>query len=517
MRIIVAIIATFLPLMLSAQSQFNACRKLLELEDTARLVDQAAQVLKSKKYTSDQDAAGLYTLLMQVNPSPKHRPLLQDLQLSFPKSPFIQLLSAEIDPGLSDSVAFEKKITNPRNRTSKNPISPYLLAHLYWRSGKQDQALNTLKSALRSFPADYLLRITLAEFYLRNNQGTLANSELETVLFYHKNEPYPSYLLALVHQGSLRSGEAIEVLEKLLDTHPEFLPAYPTLFKLQMNQNGNTAAKNTFRRYQEIGQPGKTQSLQYLVLLVSYKQYEEAIQMGEALAKSYPDEPLVLKILAIAHFERSEFDLAVQYYEKAAPLNGLMRPDDYQRWVSALLKLEQEVKAVDLLKSLSGEARSTESVMLLGDLLMKRQAFSEASLAYKEVLSAKPDEAKAVFGLGRAFYYMKSYEEASKVFPKLDTLFPDSHLPPLWMARSLAGLDPETTKGLAKPHYEQFIERTNGKVNKMKAELSEAWSYLGYYYIVKNDPTTARKAWEKVRSYDPENKQAAEALKILRP
>lgn len=353
---------------------------------------------------------------MQVNPSPKNRPLLQDLQLSFPKSPFIQLLSAEIDSGLSDSVSSQKKVANLINKTAKYPLSSYLLAHLYWRSGKQDQALNTLKSALRSFPADYLLRITLAEFYLNTDQGTLANSELETVLFYHKNEPYPSYLLALIHQGSMRSGEAIEVLEKLIDTHPDFLPAYPTLFKLQMNQNGNTAAKNTFRRYKEIGQPGKTQSLQYLVLLVSYKQYEEAIQMGEALTKSYPDEPLVLKILAIAHFERSEFDLSVQYYEKAAPLNGLMRPDDYQRWVSALLKLEQEMKAVDLLKSLSGEARSTESMMLLGDLLMKRQAFSEASLAYKEVLSTKPDEAKAVYGLGRAFYYMNPMKKPQRYF-----------------------------------------------------------------------------------------------------
>lgn len=85
------------------------------------------------------------------------------------------------------------------------------------------------------------------------------------------------------------------------------------------------------------------------------------------------------------------------------------------------------------------------------------------------------------------------------------------------MARSLAGLDPETTEGLAKPYYEQFIERTNGKVNNMKAELTEAWSYLGYYYILKNESLAAKKAWEKVRSYDPENKQATEALKILRP
>lgn len=48
MRIIVAIIATFLPLMLSAQPQFSACRKLLELEDTVGLVNQASQALKLK-------------------------------------------------------------------------------------------------------------------------------------------------------------------------------------------------------------------------------------------------------------------------------------------------------------------------------------------------------------------------------------------------------------------------------------------------------------------------------------
>ena len=76
-------------------------------------------------------------------------------------------------------------------------------------------------------------------------------------------------------------------------------------------------------------------------------------------------------------------------------------------------------------------------------------------------------------------------------------------------------LDPETKTGAAKPHYEKLIEIIKGhteKGNRDDERLIEAYRYLGYYYMLKNDNATAKGYWEKVLELDPENTVAKQAL-----
>ncbi|MBF1577329.1 MAG: hypothetical protein HXO17_11215, partial [Prevotella shahii] len=44
--------------------------------------------------------------------------------------------------------------------------------------------------------------------------------------------------------------------------------------------------------------------------------------------------------------------------------------------------------------------------------------------------------------------------------------------------------------------------------------LTEAYRYLGYYYLVKNDKAMADGYWKKVLEIDPENETAKQALGI---
>ena len=46
------------------------------------------------------------------------------------------------------------------------------------------------------------------------------------------------------------------------------------------------------------------------------------------------------------------------------------------------------------------------------------------------------------------------------------------------------------------------------------ARLTEAYRYLGYYYLVKNDKAMADGYWKKVLEIDPENETAKQALGI---
>ena len=76
---------------------------------------------------------------------------------------------------------------------------------------------------------------------------------------------------------------------------------------------------------------------------------------------------------------------------------------------------------------------------------------------------------------------------------------------------------PETKEGLAKPFYEAIVHSLAGKSDRDRADnarLSEAYRYLGYYYLLKDDKVTADGYWNKVLEIDPNNATAKQALGI---
>ena len=127
----------------------------------------------------------------------------------------------------------------------------------------------------------------------------------------------------------------------------------------------------------------------------------------------------------------------------------------------------------------------------------------------------KPSSQDLYF-IGRAYYFTENYAKADSSFIKLATAQPKLIVGEWWLARSKAAQDPESEKGLAKPYYEKLIEKaTAGDVTKAKVELTEAYSYLGYYHYLKGDLKTSKPYWEKVLAIDPANEKAKTAVKSI--
>ena len=79
-------------------------------------------------------------------------------------------------------------------------------------------------------------------------------------------------------------------------------------------------------------------------------------------------------------------------------------------------------------------------------------------------------------------------------------------------------LDPESTEGLARPHYETLIAQLANKADRDSREtnyLVEAYRYLGYYYLLKNDKDNSIDNWSKLLEIAPDNAQAKTALEAL--
>jgi len=74
-------------------------------------------------------------------------------------------------------------------------------------------------------------------------------------------------------------------------------------------------------------------------------------------------------------------------------------------------------------------------------------------------------------------------------------------------------LDPDQSKGLAKPYYEKYILLVNPEnIEKYKKNLIESYLYLGGFYDQKNDIPQAHAAWNELLKLDPENAVAKRGL-----
>ena len=101
-----------------------------------------------------------------------------------------------------------------------------------------------------------------------------------------------------------------------------------------------------------------------------------------------------------------------------------------------------------------------------------------------------------------------------------------------WRARVNSMLDPETTKGLAKPYYEKVIEIGLVQPERYKRELIESYKYLGYYHYVIADAITtknngnpdlakeeyggAKSFFSKVLTLDAKDEVALKALESIK-
>ena len=125
-------------------------------------------------------------------------------------------------------------------------------------------------------------------------------------------------------------------------------------------------------------------------------------------------------------------------------------------------------------------------------------------------------KAQEYFDLGKAYYFTQNYPKADSAFNILVSKVPELGIAYFWQARVKTNIDPESELGLAQPYYEKFLNLAAQDSAKLKKEFLEAYSYLGYYFYIKDDFTKSLEYWLNVQALDPENTQAKAAIDQLK-
>ena len=111
----------------------------------------------------------------------------------------------------------------------------------------------------------------------------------------------------------------------------------------------------------------------------------------------------------------------------------------------------------------------------------------------------------------------EAFRNADKAYADLAEKFEQAQEYALFMRARVNGqMDPDQSKGLAKPFYEKLVELIGPKAeldNTERARLKESYHYLiSYYFIQKNDKETAQQYAQKMLTIDPENDIAKQVL-----
>ena len=369
------------------------------------------------------------------------------------------------------------------------------------------------------------LMIARGDIYLKTTEGGgNASGSYERALLAEPNSVLANYRKGQLYVRSRNYNEARTAFEKATTLDPNFAPAYRDLAETYYYAGQYPLALQTFQKYVNLAERTPSTNAKYAAFLYLTKKYPETIAEAKKVLAVEPSNIAMNRLLAYSLYENKQNDEAIaamQKYMSLVPANKLIA-DDYvylgkmqvaggkaDEGIASMKKgiaMDPE-KAGDLRKDL---ARAYEA----------KKDYPAAIGVYREKMAAdvkkngSPELTDQVL-LARLYELNDQYARADTLYASVLTARPD-YLPGYLMrARVNANLDPNSEKGLAKPFYEQYLQKAGADTASAagnKDGMLQANKYLGYYYYQKGDKTASLPYWQAALAIDPNDTQAKAAV-----
>jgi tetratricopeptide (TPR) repeat protein len=361
--------------------------------------------------------------------------------------------------------------------------------------------------------------VVLGDAYLAQNNGGLAVTNYERAAALDNKLAFPYYKIGLVYLRSRNFTSAQEAFSKAIEIDPGYTLAYKELGELYYQMKNGEKAVKSYETYLSLTDKPEIGKLRYAFFLFMAKDFAKANELFRGLVKNEDVSPITLRFYAFSLYEAGDYtesrNVFEQYFSKSPQAE--IEASDYATYAKLLLKQNEDSLAIiQLRKSLAMDSKQTEVMQSLAETLFKTKKYPESIIAYNDLMAIRSRAtSQDYYTLGRAYYFNSQFSEADSIFQKLIELQPNMTVGYLWEARTKSNLDPESVNGLAKPYYEKLIEKASATPEKNKNDLVEAYSYLGYYHLLKEEHIVSKSYWKKVLELSPTDAKAKEALKAI--
>jgi tetratricopeptide (TPR) repeat protein len=420
-----------------------------------------------------------------------------------------------------DYIEGRKNFDKAISLSPKNPEIYAAIGAFFINSEVRDltQAAVFIEKGLKQSPANAKLYLVYGDMYWVQNDGNKALINYEKAMELDKKDAEAYLKTGKLYSRAKNYDLSMDYYKKGLAADSDYAPIYKEISEIYYKARQYDKAIASYKKF--LGKRDKTDEndFRFASFLFLNKDYASVIDLLNKLIEKGKPNPIAYRLIAYSYLEKQEYAKGLESFDifwKKIDKDKII-PSDYEYFGKLQARSGKDSLAiVNLEKAIAMDSTKSDVYSELGNVYYNLKKYNKAAKAYEIKCRRKDVTPQDYLNYGRSLYFNKDYPKADSVFARLTEAKPSYSNGYLWRARVNANLDPESSKGLAKPFYDKFIELNQGEVEKNKKELIEAYSYLGYYYLLKKSNPESKKAWQMVKSMDPDNKKANDALKVLK-
>lgn len=389
-------------------------------------------------------------------------------------------------------------------------------ALIHFKNKDLEKAKGFLAKAETLQPKNPEIKILYGDVYSELNNGTLAADYYNKAL-----DLDPKSVKSIVNKGRLykRSTNfegAAEEFRNAIKIDDSFAPAHRELGDCYYRIGKLEDAKAEYKKYLDLSKNNCNARIRYAGFLFISKDYSGALQESGQLRNTCDvNNARLLRINAYSLYETKDSAKALmaieKLFEKVSEGNRVQ--DDYEYAGKIYILNNKDSLGVEMLrKAYLMDSNRCDLLTEIYKSYDKMKKYAEAaSVMLEKIHNCKGTTVTDYFNLGRSYFFSTNYQSADSAFAKVNELSPKYASGFLWRAKANSFIDSTMTQGLAKPHYEKYIEVANAdtaSATKYKSGLVEAYKYMAAYFVkAENNMRTARDYVIKALELDPENQE----------
>jgi len=446
----------------------------------------------------------------------------------FPQNPYSFIGLGKIL--LDNNNVMEAKINMEKAQTLAPKDGKVLIAiaDAYINSKNKDipKAYEALNKSQAIDPKNPDVYITLGDAFLADNNGGMAVTNYEKALEYNPKSARANTRIGVVYTRSRNLEGSEKAFSDAIAIDSNYSAAYRDRADLYFTFRKYEKARDSYQIYLQKADSTVASMTKYAYILFLSKDYATEITVINELMGMDSSNILLSRLQGYSLYEQKKYPEGLTYMEnffKKSDKSKLL-PLDYEYYGKLMAKAPRDtvnktnrdsLAIVYLQKALELDSSKTELYSDMGDVYMRSKNYVLAQQAYQKKIDAtKTASAIDYFSLGKSYYFNKEYNKADTAFLRVVELKPAASAGYLWRARSNS-LNEEANNDTTFALFTKYLEIAVPDAKSPKNEIGEAYRFIGFYYVKKEDNSKAIESYNKSLEYDPENKEAKEYLKQL--
>ncbi len=433
-----------------------------------------------------------------------------------------------------------------KGKNKKNIALILAVGRAYLEEKNIPEAQKYLAIAQKANNKDPQVSIFEGDIAVEQNDPGTATQKYEQAIYFDKNcfDAYLKY--AKIYKGA-NPTEAINKLEDLKAVDPsQAANVDKTIAKIWYQKNQFKKAAEAYEKF--INTPAATEEdfTRYATALLFAHETTKSLEIAKEGLRKHPRSAVFNRISMFNYMDlavkATEKDQAQNYWNEAEKsANALFNASDSAtfsfhdyRYYGNILNSQKKYKdAIDAFKNAIKNAGDQDSKTRLALCKEISNAYGEMEdypnaisymKQYMDSIGTENITDEDYITLGKLYdskgvqsKNKEDYMAADAAFAKAAEMNPEGFRANLSRARTNSRMDETSEKGLAKPYYEKVVSSLISKNDpKYNDTLIEAYSYLGYYSLIKKQNAVSKEYWNKILAIDPANAIAKKALSSLK-